>query len=1147
MGYGLIKIMMQDAKKLQWNSHHISQKSLELADMLLLLSRKELSGDSRRFVDWLSAMSKDAPSYAFTTQLIQDVLLCPQAEEAEQRLKLLIESHKGVPRCYGLWTGIGSSLRSLLPGGRLETLRKDIQGRFAPLYALDSNVNISARLKEDERDGMSSSLQAFHPRVAGDASCAEYMARLRAFMGSPHPFTVEIDLRRILPKVDPYQIDAAVARLCQHVISLLKGSLSSQSLHPLLFVEAGRERQEIAARAIVAILSKRDFAHLDFGMELSAYLPDSAKHAEIISALALKREKKDLPSIKLRIVKGDHLEEECLGALRGRRAELVSKSRSETDSRFKLLVLQSLKMRGVEPIFATHHLFDLSFILLASARYGSTAMPSFCLERGLSTHTARVLHKLDAQVFMQSRFFREQDESMLYTEILAFLHNATREHSCFVLGSKSLARDVDWMDMGQRFLLSAIKMDVIETQPIVPDVPYLSLIQNIKTREGLHASLKAQFEQQVDLIPAIFEKKVSDSQILTRRYDVQDAQQLCYSYTTLQHKQIKSIIARAKAADKSEIHSRHSRAKLLEKLIAILEENRQTLVGALARDAGHSLRAADFELGQAIAYCRFYLASMKKKCLTDGSSIKEKSLASVLSSASRPLADAIEGIASSFLMGCSVIWKPSNYALHVSGLLWDLFEKANLGEPLIYRVQCLDNQFAEHLLGAAEVDICFAYMKSDYVIGGPVKAHASEITMRPHQGICSVYIAEDAAWRLAIEECVDAFALRSGQAVSAPHVLIVAAELYDSKDFKSALKDAVSSLRVGSSLDADVNFAPRAQPLDAETHQLLATLHGDETWLLAPSFPVSAHSSIYRPSVRMAARLNSPILAQARLSTLPQIVLMRARDRESAFLLQENLSGGFHAGIYTSNPQLVKTWRSRMNLAHYFINRAPEQCLPALLPFGALSDSFHRSGASYFVPSLLEWVEQARPQTRSKQCSLPFAPWEMIEPRPKGAGLMRLHAAADSISHWWESEFSCRHSLESCYGQWTELYYAPLSICIRADKRMSDVDLGILLLVALTASCKVHLSLERTRSWTEGALALLVVDCVCESRDEFEARLPSLSTQLSVLRDSHASEQTIFLARELGIHVLRGDTLSNGYIELMHVCEERYCSGADLP
>jgi len=1138
--------MMQDAKKLQWDSHRISQKSLELADMLLSLSRKELSGDARRFVDWLSLMSKEPLSYAFTTQLIKNVLLCPQKEDAEQRLKFLTDSHKGIPRCYGLWTGIGASLRSYLPGGSKDTLRKYIQKRFSPLYAIDSDAVIAAHLKEDEREGMTSSLQACHPRVSGDVSCAEYTARLRAYIGRPQPFTVEIDLRRVLPKVDPYQIDTAVARLHQYLIALFKGSFASQSLHPLLFVQAGRERQEIAARAIISILSKKEFAHLDFGMELSAYLPDSAKHAEIISALAAKREKKGLPAIKLRIIKGDHLEDECLGALRGRRAELMSMSRSETDSRYKLLVLQCLKMRGVEAVFGTHNLFELSFVLLASARYGTTARPSFCFERGVSSHTAAVLRKLDAQVYLQSRFYRQQDKALVYGEILDFLHDATREYSCFVLSSKTLARDVDWMDMGQRFLLSAIKMDVIETLAIVPDVPYLSSVQKLQTREALHASLALQFEQHVDFIPALFENKAVSDQILMKRYDVQDARKLRYSYATLQHNHIKSLIGAAKSADKSKIFSRKLRANLLEKLMRLLEENRPLLVAALARDAGHSLRAADFELGQAIAFCRFYLASMKRKGLTDGTLIKEKSLATVLSSAIRPLADAIEGIAASFLMGCSVIWKPSNHALCVSGILWDLFKKSNLGEPLIYRVQCLDNQFAEILANSAKVDICFAYMKSDYLIGKSMKPHAEEIVMRPHQGICSVILTQDASWRLAIEECVDAFALRSGQCASAPHVLIVADSLYDSKEFQSALKDAVSSLRVGPSMDADVNFPPRAHPLDAKTHQLLSSLHGNESWLVAPSFP-SAHSSLYRPSIRMSARLDSPIFAEARLSILPQIVLMRARDLESAFLLQENLSAGSHAGIYTRNHSVIKAWRKRMNFAHYFINRAPEQCLPALLPAGALKDSFHRSGGSYFVASLAEWSEQARPQIRSKQCSLPFAPWEMIVPRLKGEDMMRLRAAADSISHCWESEFSRHHSLESCHGQWTELYYVPRALCIRADKKMRDVDLGILLLAALTASCKVYLSLEASRAWTEGALALLGVTCVCESRDEFEARLPALSTQIKLLRDSHASAQTILLARELGIHVLSDDALSNGHIELMHVCEERYCSGIDLP
>ena len=151
---------------------------------------------------------------------------------------------------------------------------------------------------------------------------------------------------------------------------------------------------------------------------------------------------------------------------------------------------------------------------------------------------------------------------------------------------------------------------------------------------------------------------------------------------------------------------------------------------------------------------------------------------------------------------------------------------------------------------------------------------------------------------------------------------------------------------------------------------------------------------------------------------------------------------------------------------------------------------------------------------------------------------MRLTTAADSISYWWENEFGTRRLISDRPGEPTELYYTPLSLCLRAEKESSDIDLAIALMAALKAGCRVQLSTATARPWMPRTLQELGVPVRVENRDEFEYRFPALAADGIVVRDPAAGDRAASIAEACGLRLSRASVLANGRLELLQCLQE---------
>ncbi len=1134
---------MDESRKHGWDRHKIATKSVELAGGLLMESQRFSKGNDKHIQSLLSAFAKDATTSNFVRGLLQDVFPSAPSAAAEQRLAELMNQSRGIPAAFGRLASLRVSFLSFSSKGKVDNLRSILYDTAGAFLLPAEAEGLAKRLKDDKNDSTLSSIRFLTSPIMGQQSAKAYLQSALEYFKNPAPFAVELDLNALCVQTNFYHFEQSTQRLKALLLPVLTASVQSTVKHPIVLSQGGSQSLPLAVAAIKELLADKAFDQIDLCLELPAYLPIVDSLLKDLSVWASKRCEKTSSNkvfrsaLKLRLVKGEFLAKEKLIALRNRRQDSLSSSKMETDARYKVLMMEALQCQGLDPIFATHNIFDVAYALLTWARARRTGVPRFSFLRGISMPLVRCLLSHGFEVQLESCLFAKNDEMAAHQLLLDFIEDLERSQSVLCLAPASDNQSVEWIDLSQKFAMSSTKMEglVDESPAIAP--AWLSSVNIYQERAQLELALKTELGVTASSITPECQGKVIESAITVKVPNLY-SNHSDYTYSSLMHEHADKMLADAKAAQNKIESSLTKRCKVVSNLADQLVAQRAQLMAKLVRYAGFSLADADFELGQAIAFCHHYVASIEDSSWRDGSKVSKLGIALVSPSHQSPLADAVEGIITAWIGGSCIIYQAATNALPVGIALHQCLREAGMKEPFLQLAICLDNQIAESF--ALDEDVALTACYADcFIIDSSTQRPLSQLALSKPNQLCSVLIAADADWRRAILESLQSFTQRAGQLASTPHALIVEAAVYDSPEFQAGLKDAFASIERGDCRYLMGDFGPQCATIKPAVVSQLCTLFKGESWLLNAPQPTDYTSALCAPILRMGVRVDSPILKLQDAPRLPHLSVLRAKDASEAIEIQAKISKHYRGGIYTKNDSLIERWRKYVPMAHAFINRPPVACLPALLSDSTMNQPWAASGGSSFVASICQWKGHSRPQRRSQMCQIPFTPWEMIAPRPTGEAMMRLRSAADSISLWWETEFGIRHRLSDTAGEWTELRYDPVPICIRAEKSMSDVDLCILLMVGLKAGSGVELSMSDKRNWAEGRLEPLGVKLTIESRAKYEERLPSIAKSASRLRDIAATDKTRQAAKAAGLQLSTEPIMANGRIELLRVCRER--------
>lgn len=1148
MGALDINAKLADAKKRKPDDRTLAQQAAELAQELLMAANKEMRSDERTLLSALHRMATDEKNCRFVSDLSARVLHLSDPGEQALNLRSLLSEYGGVPSIFSTMGKLRLKAAAVAARSMQATALAEVQrifrSTFGGLTLPAQEDKITKRVREWAKLHLTPALNPLTPEVFGDKSAARYQNHLEIILSKPEGMGIVVQPKRLCPKLSPYSPSNGASELAEKLRHLLSLAGKNGANRPVLIQSGDSITMGVVVEAVKLALAPQEFHRSNAILEIPAYLKNSPAILRELTDWAATRAAKGANPLKILLVKGSHLTNEQELSFRHGEANPVSRSKAETETRYKTLVHTAIhaKPKAITPVIGTHNLFDLAYALLDWGRAGRPGLPEFSFICGLADHIARLLGKEGAQVTISTAIVQKKDEAGFENYLLELVQELARPDGMLTAGASPDPNAMGWGRMRQQFLAALSgREDVTHERPGSKQAETASFTATplSKLTDGnriatLRSAIRAENERRQEPLPLMINGQEVSSPIsgISRSLSVPGIED--YRFTAADFDAVDKVLELAAQAAVQMAPAQDDLRMDLLKAARALEKHESELVALLVRDAGCTMEEADIELRNAIDACRFYEQSVITPGLHDGTISTPLGVVVVAADRVHPLASAMSGIATAWVSGNTVIYKPSFHSILLGYRLTGILQESGMTAPRLQMLPCPDNQIADSLMSDARVNGLIASGSRATLSG--LSMHNTERPVLSGLGGRQVaYLASSADWHRAITELTELAFHRAGQSSSTPNIILVHSAVYDNQGFMNALKDRVNSLAARPAHLEGGQLGPLTNRPAGDQQNLLTRLEEGETWLVQPHTEEIGSQTWY-PGVRTGVSANSIFTLTAH--NIPVIGLIRVDNTADATALQAELAGGCAAILYSSDKAEIDTWCKQIGTANISINCSP-MSQPGVLPMGSWHSITPALNGRNFITALSSWQENARPQTRSQQRNLIFTPWEALSPKPTPDETTRLGAAADSIAYWWEKEFGAEHILSSSPTRCTTLSYHPVPLCLRVEKTMSDVDLSILLMAALRAGCNIQLSTAALRAWMPRALEHLGVSIIVENREEFENRFAALAAEGFVVRDTAASATTRKTAASCKLRLCGDSVLANARLELLHYLRER--------
>ncbi len=1142
---GKIQEWMQDTANRRGMKRDLPTHAVDLALILLTDSQKRIKSKEKRLRYMFSGIAQEEGIKEFF-QHYQSYLRAGDHQQREELKEVYARNRKNVLSAFGMMDAWRLRLARYSMADELGLIESLLGDSMAALVMRDDAELIEKQEQQLAKSSLHASLRLLTPSSNGEASIASHCDSLVSLFEQLKLASVDIEVSRLLPRVDVYQQDDTVELFVQRVRPLLDANARREAPLRLIFTGCDDDRLYAVARACCQLREESIYNKMELGVEIAASLDTARDTLEYLEGWAKKQEPNRLT---VRLIKGEQLDALRCRHARADRGLRLSESKLETDLCLRDLVLRLSLSPNLHLDLGTHQIFDIGYTCAVWKAEQRTDVPDFTLYSGLGDALALGMATLGGRVYLQSFHYAASHESEAELFRVQLINGLGDAFPSLGVSPKVKPQSREWLDMVQHFQLSCNKSAQLRDLHYQPRPMSFKLpVQKAGLAQDLAQACSSEYQVDIqNYAPTIAEKKLSSQfSILSR--SSRDCELIDYRVDSLTFEQVDSLLERIeKALDIEAVLA--TRLAVWKKVCALLIEQRHALIAVLVRDAAYRLSDADAELGAAIALCQTLVMEMSEPVWGDGLAMRTGGLAVVHASEQRPLLDAVEGILSAHVLGYGVIYKPANTTRRVAELLMNLLHDAGLrtkGDKLdLILAQCMDNQVAERLFTHKAVSALFSYTDIS-LMGNPLKVNKQTKLYRDKPSLHTLYLRSEANWKQAIDDLVITYLRRSAQSKLTAELLLVDGSLYDDAAFQSRLKDAFASLRLCDAGSQRGDIFPLNKRLDQQQWQRMTTLAEGESWLLAPEKQRPAQP-LYKPAIRFGVALDSELLEASCSDKLaPHLSVVRINHAEQAIAFQARVSHSY-ASLYSEDAHFIQLWRSGMKARQLYINTPAPIALTERVAQGTQTQILDRQYSGDFLPRRARWEEIGHPMRLGKTANLSFKPWDLIKPLMEGNAKMRLHTACESINYWWEEYYGTqsRHELlDGCVLERRSLY---TSLCLRIEESLSDAQAALLLSAALRTGQQLEFSFGAARPWAEEYLRDHQHEVIVEDMSQFQARFKQIAEKEMLLRIPHADEQTRRLAAKWLIPLRDEPVMTQGRAELMLLCADQWCLSREKP
>jgi len=888
---------------------------------------------------------EDAALRELTFALTDEVLRFDLPRRAAARFHSIVDDI-GVPSSLGRVDRVllhaGAALAPLLPWLVMPLVRSRMVRESSGVVLSADDPAFARHAAARARDGFRLNVNVLGEAILSDAEADERMAMIRARVVRPDVDYVSLKISAVVANLDVLAFDHSVDRICERLRVLYRDAASCS---PRTFINLDMEEYRdlpLTIAALTRVLDEPEFAGLDAGVVLQAYLPDSHASCASLCVWAVARQAAAGGMLKIRIVKGANLAMERVEAELHGWPQAPFLTKAEVDASFKQLVTLALSPEFTDAVrvgFASHNLFDLAWAL---GLPGRDRLDIEMLE-GMAPAQSRTVRAAAGDVLLYAPVVRPHDLAASIAYLTRRLDENTSPDNFLRALFTLRPGSEEWRDQRARF--EAAMRAAGSVVPASRRTQDRSAALALGTAEPFENCADTDWTQAANRSWIAAAMAACDVAVV----DVTDTVE-----------QIDAAVATAAAAGRQWSATPFAeRRSLLAAVADEMERSRGRTLALMARTACKTIAEGDPEVSEAIDFARYYswCTHAIEERVASGLTFVPNGVVLVASPWNFPYAIPAGGVCAALAAGNAVILKPAPEVREVAHELAKQLWRAGVPAELVQVVACPDDEVGQRLV--THDDVAAVVLTGAYETAQLFRSWKPSIrVLAETSGKNALVITAAADEDSAIRDVVRSAFGHAGQKCSAASLAIVEASVYDDPAFMTRLADAVRSVRVGVADDLSTMTGPLVGAPSEKLLRALTTLEQGEQWLVEP-LCLDGARHLWSPGVRLGVASGSWFHRTECFG--PVLGVMRARDLDHAIELQNAGEFGLTGGIHSLDEHEIARWLDRVEVGNVYINRHITGAIVQRQPFGGWKRSSvgcgPKAGGPFYVEAFGTWSQ----------------------------------------------------------------------------------------------------------------------------------------------------------------------------------------------
>lgn len=945
---------------------------------LLRTSRRDARRAERRREARLAEVVDDAALRTLTFALTDEVLRLDDDRRAATRFAAVVRDAGdtgGLGLVDRLSLRIGAALAPRLPRLVMPLVRRRILGELEGVVLPAEDPAFARHVAVRDQEGFRLNVNVLGEAILSDAEADARMAQLRERIARPDVDYVSLKISAVCANLDVLAFEHSVDRIGERLRDLYR---TAEAARPRTFVNLDMEEFRdlpLTIAAMQRVLDEPEFASVDAGIVLQAYLPDSHDACAQLCEWATARFRRAGGTLKIRIVKGANLAMERVESELHGWEQAPYATKVEVDASFKRLIASALDPRWADAVrigVASHNLFDVAWALQLPER---DRIDLEMLE-GMAPAQARAVLAAAGDVLLYAPVVRADDLPASIAYLTRRLdENTSPENflrSLFTLQPGSPT----WDDQRSRFEAAVALVDAVPTVSRRHQDRSVLARSSSPELDGLAAARPFENAADTDWTSAANRAWIDAELASPPSLDVPVLDRV---------DQIDAVVAAAVASSWRDVPATE-RQRVLMGVAEVMERERGATLSLMAHEAAKTVAEGDPEVSEAIDFARYYAGCIdgQVEAASRGSAFEPFGVVVVASPWNFPYAIPAGGVLAALAAGNAVVLKPAPEVRATARLLAEQLWRAGVPADALQYVACPDDEVGRRLVTHPDVGAV--------VLTGAHETAMRFLDWRPSMrlfaetsGKNAMVITAAADEDAAIKDLVRSAFGHAGQKCSAASLAIVEASVYDDARFLQRLADAVASVRVGPATDLATMTGPLIGAPSPQLLRALTTLDDGERWLVEPR---RIDERTWTPGVRLGVRPGSWFHETECFG--PVLGVVRADDLDHAIAIQNASTFGLTGGIQSLDDREVDHWLERVEVGNAYVNRHITGAIVQRQPFGGWKRSSvgcgPKAGGPHYVAAFGTWTLPAEVDLAAVESVFAdaWANWFAVDHDPSG-------------------------------------------------------------------------------------------------------------------------------------------------------------------